>query len=227
MVTAARAEMAEQASLQQVQLLAVPSRPFQSFVAVALCDAISLLAAFSLILSDAAIRQGLTTIQGASALVSLMAFLGLVFASFGLYPGIIHNPVAELRRIVLALLLSYLAIFFVLLRSGELLRVPPVVLLSCMLALLLTPFCRLQARKILCKQAWWGAPVAVFHTGAESTDLIAQLQKNRANGLIPVAILENKFASKVSCPLPSIDMRQATSVIAAGVKRAIIVVPDN
>src|SRR6202012_5125635 len=96
---------------------------------------------------------------------SLLPALGVFFAIFALsdlYPGIIHNAVTELRRLGLALTLSFL-VLAALCSMTRLDEAYPrrVLLLSWIASLLVTPLPRSIVRELICRKPWWGIPVAV------------------------------------------------------------------
>jgi Undecaprenyl-phosphate galactose phosphotransferase WbaP len=162
--------------------------------------------------------------------LALWPSLGLfaaIFAGFGLYPGVIHNAVAELRRLVLGVTIGFIMIAGLLFVIQS--PVPNswlVIILCWILAVVITPITRSAVRDMLCTKPWWGSPVAVFYTGPESTDLIRQLEKHPELGLRPVAVLSPHGAARATHLPPVLDVHHAAAVRACGVNRAIIALPD-
>jgi Undecaprenyl-phosphate galactose phosphotransferase WbaP len=162
---------------------------------------------------------------------SLWPALGVFFAIFAfsnLYPGIIHNPVTELRRLGLALTLGFLvlAALISVTRFDEV--YPRRALLLCWIAaIVVTPLLRSIVRALICHKPWWGIPVAVFHTGDESTEIVRELELHPEIGLRPVVLLSSSYHGRRGASVPILDIHLAASVRACGVERAMIALPET
>jgi Undecaprenyl-phosphate galactose phosphotransferase WbaP len=163
---------------------------------------------------------------GYFALWPTLGLFAATFAAFGLYPGVIHSPVAELRRVVIAVTVGFLMLLGLL----SLIRSPynsrEVIITCWFVTLAATLAMRSIVRELLCRKLWWGNPVAVFYTGPESIALIKQLQRHPEFGLRPVALLSPHGVARATHLPPIIDIRHAAAVRACGVERAIIALPD-
>ena len=162
---------------------------------------------------------------------SLWPALGVFFAIFALsdlYPGIIHNAVTELRRLGLALTLSFL-VLAALCSMTRLDETYPrrVLLLSWIASLVVTPLLRSIVRELICRKPWWGIPVAVFHTGEESTEIVRELELHPEIGLRPVVLLAASYHGHRVATVPILDIHLAASVRACGVERAMIALPET
>jgi Undecaprenyl-phosphate galactose phosphotransferase WbaP len=162
---------------------------------------------------------------------SLWPALGVFFAIFAfsnLYPGIIHNPVTELRRLALALTLGFL-VLAALISVTRLDEVYPrrALLLSWVAAIVVTPLLRSVVRGFICHRPWWGIPVAVFHTGDESTEIVRELELHPEIGLRPVVLLSSSYHRRRGASVPILDINLAASVRACGVERAMIALPET
>jgi Undecaprenyl-phosphate galactose phosphotransferase WbaP len=161
--------------------------------------------------------------------LALWPALGLffgVFAYSNIYPGIIHNGVAEFRRLAVGLTSCFLVVAGMILvtRGGY----PHALLfLWWLAAMIVTPLLRSVVRGFVCHKPWWGIPIAVFYTGDESTAIIRELQTHPEIGLKPVAILSPPLAVRTRHQVPVLDMRFAAAVRACGVERALIALPDS
>ena len=93
--------------------------------------------------------------------------------------------------------------------------------------MIITPLLRSVVRGLICHRPWWGIPVAVFHTGNESTEILRELEIHPEIGLRPVVILSASHAVRPRHPLPVLDLRLAAAVRARGVERAMIALPDE
>jgi Undecaprenyl-phosphate galactose phosphotransferase WbaP len=162
---------------------------------------------------------------------SLWPALGVFFAIFALsnlYPGIIHNPVTELRRLGLALTLGFL-VLAALISVARLDDVYPLraLFLCWIAAIVVTPLLRSIVRALICHKPWWGIPVAVFHTGDESTEIVRELELHPEIGLRPVVLLSSSYHGRRAATVPILDIHLAASVRACGVERAMIALPET
>jgi Undecaprenyl-phosphate galactose phosphotransferase WbaP len=161
--------------------------------------------------------------------VALWPALGLffgVFAYSNIYPGIIHNGVAEFRRLAVGLTSCFLVVAGMILvtRSGY----PRAgFFLWWVAAMVLTPLVRSVVRGLVCHKSWWGIPIAVFYTGDESSAIVRELQAHPEIGLRPVAVLASPLAVRIRQTLPVLDLRFAAAIRACGVERALIALPDS
>ena len=151
-----------------------------------------------------------------------------VFAASSLYPAVIHNAVTELRRLGLALTVSFLLIaWLIVVTRGTVEYSTRSLVLWWVLAVVMTPLLRSVLRNQLCRRPWWGIPVAVFNTGEASSEIIRELEMHPEIGLKPVVILSSPLAPRPRHRLPVLDIRQASTVRACGVERAMIALPDT
>jgi Undecaprenyl-phosphate galactose phosphotransferase WbaP len=156
-----------------------------------------------------------------------------IFVAARLYPAVIHNAVTELRRLGLALTLSFLVIAWLIvvtrgaITAGAIEPRSRVLFLWWMLTMTVTPLCRSVVRDLFCHRPWWGIPVAVFHTGDTSADIIRELEAHPEIGLRPVVILASPVTIRPRHRLPVLDVRDASAVRASGVERVMIAVPDT
>jgi Undecaprenyl-phosphate galactose phosphotransferase WbaP len=190
------------------------------------CDAVAIMVTGSLVLWG---ERGSGGTLGLNRYFALWPALGVfipIFLSCHLYPGVIHNAVTELRRLALALTLSFLVIAISVTRSGY--DYPRrVLVLWWLVSIVLTPFLRSLVRGFICHRSWWGMPVAVFHTGDESAEIIRELELHPEIGLRAVVILSSPHDARVRHSLPVIDIGRAAAVRACGVERAMIALPDT
>lgn len=196
-----------------------------------LCDAVAITVTASAVLLAKDPHESASGMQSYLSLWPALGVFLVIFASSNLYPGILHNPVTELRRLGLALTISFFVVAALISvnRSAEYPRRG--LLLWWIAAMVMTPLCRSVVRQLLCHRPWWGIPVAVFHTGDESVEIIRELEMHPEIGLRPVAIFSPSHANRprhnLPVRLPILDLRFAAAVRASGVERAIIVLPDG
>jgi Undecaprenyl-phosphate galactose phosphotransferase WbaP len=210
-----------------IRLPKIRCHPFLcSFVFVG-CDAVAISLAGVTVLLGSHIGGGLDLHRYFSLWPALGIFFS-VFALSDLYPGIIHNAVTELRRLGLALTLGFLvlAAFMSVTRLDE--AYPRrALLLSWMASLVVTPSLRSIVRKLICHKPWWGIPVAVFHTGDESTEIVRELELHPEIGLRPIVLLSSSYHGHRTATVPILDIHLAASVRACGVERAMIALPET
>jgi Undecaprenyl-phosphate galactose phosphotransferase WbaP len=191
------------------------------------CDSVAIMLTGTLVLLGKRAGSGGLDIHRYFALWPVLGVFIAIFFSSQLYPGVIHNAVTELRRLVLAVTLSFLVIaglIFVTRSSDE---YPGRVLLLCwMVAIIVTPLLRSVVRARICHRSWWGIPVAVFYTGDESIEIIRELETHPEIGLRPVVVLSSSCPTRPRHTLPVVDIRLAAAVRASGVERAMIALPD-
>jgi Undecaprenyl-phosphate galactose phosphotransferase WbaP len=191
------------------------------------CDSIAIMLTGSLVLLSTRAGSGSLDIHRYLALWPVFGvFIAIFFASH-LYPGVIHNAVTELRRLVLAVTLSFLVIagLISVTRSSE--EYPGMVLLLWwMVALIVIPLLRSVVRARICHRPWWGIPVAIFNTGDKSIEIIRELENHPEIGLRPVVVLSSSCPIRPRHTLPVVDIRFAAAVRACGVERAMIAIPD-
>jgi len=191
------------------------------------CDAVAITGTASVVLLLKYDHNGPLGLQSYLTLWPALGVFFVIFASSNLYPGIIHNAVTELRRVALALTISFLVVAGLISvnRSTEYPRRG--LLLWWIAAMVITPLCRSAVRQLVCHRPWWGIPVAVFHTGDESVEIIRELEIHPEIGLRPVAVLSASRAVRPRHNLPVLDLRFAAALRASGVERAIIPLPDG
>jgi Undecaprenyl-phosphate galactose phosphotransferase WbaP len=191
------------------------------------CDSVAIMLTGTLVLLGKRASSGSLDIHRYLALWPVLGVFIAIFFSSHLYPGVIHNAVTELRRLVLAVTLSFLAIASLIsfTRSSD--EYPgKVLLLWWMVAIIVTPLLRSVVRARICHRSWWGIPVAVFNTGDESIEIIRELENHPEIGLKPVVVLSSSYPTRPRHTLPVVDIRLAAAVRACGVERAMIALPD-
>jgi Undecaprenyl-phosphate galactose phosphotransferase WbaP len=210
-----------------IRLPKIRCHPFLCSLIFVACDAVAISLAGVTILLGGSIDGRLDFHQ----YFSLWPALGIFFAIFAfssLYPGIIHNAVTELRRLALALTLGFL-VLAALISMTRLDGAYPrrVLLLGWMAAIVVTPLLRSIVRAFICRKPWWGIPVAVFHTGDESTEIVRELELHPEIGLRPVVLLSSSYHGLRGASIPILDIHLAASVRASGVERAMIALPET
>ena len=191
------------------------------------CDSVAIMLTGSLVLLGKRASSGGLDIHRYFALWPVLGVFIAIFFSSHLYPGVIHNAVTELRRLVLAVTLSFLVIAGLIFVTRSADEYPGrVLLLWWMVAIIVTPLLRSVVRERICHRPWWGIPVAVFNTGDESIEIIRELENHPEIGLRPVVVLSSSYPVGPRHTLPVVDIRLAAAVRACGVERAMIALPD-
>jgi Undecaprenyl-phosphate galactose phosphotransferase WbaP len=191
------------------------------------CDSVAIMLTGTLVLLGKPAGSGSLDLGRYLALWPVLGVFLAIFISSHLYPGVIHNAVTELRRLVLAVTLSFLVMAGLILVTRSPGQYPGrVLLLWWMAAMIVTPLLRSVVRARICHRSWWGIPVAIFNTGDESIEIIRELKNHPEIGLRPVVVLSSSNPSPLSHTLPVVDIRLAAAVRACGVERAMIALPD-
>ena len=165
------------------------------------CDAVAITVTGSLVLLGKRAGGGDLDIHRYLALWPALGVFIAIFFSSHLYPGVIHNAVTELRRLGLALTLSFLVIAGAIVVTRNVDDYPRrVLLLWWMVAMIVTPLLRSLVRGVVCHTLMVGNPVAVFHTGDESVEIIRELEIHPEIGLRPVVILSSSHVARPASP---------------------------
>jgi Undecaprenyl-phosphate galactose phosphotransferase WbaP len=209
-----------------ITLPKITSSPMRCSLIFLVCDLLGIIATGSLVLLGAPAGSPYHIYRYSDILPPLGIFLG-IFVTSGIYASLVHNPVTELRRISVALTLSFLVIAWSTMVARGPVMYPAWALLFWWLStLIVTPWLRTVVRECLCRRSWWGIPVAVFHTGESSSEIIRELQLHPEIGLRPVAVLSSPLVMRPKHGLPVFDIRQAPAVRARGVDHAMVALPD-
>jgi Undecaprenyl-phosphate galactose phosphotransferase WbaP len=198
--------------------------PLPCYLVFFACDSVAIMLTGSLVLLG---NRSLDIHRYLPLWPVLGVFIAIFFSSH-LYPGVIHNAVTELRRLVLAVTLSFLVMASLISVTRSLDEYScRVLLLWWMAAIIVTPLLRSVVRTRVCRRSWWGIPVAVFNTGDESVEIIRELENHPEIGLKPVVVLSSSYPTRPRHNLPIVDIRLAAAVRACGVERAMIALPDT
>jgi Undecaprenyl-phosphate galactose phosphotransferase WbaP len=222
-VTAVPAE----AGFPRIRLPKISCHPLLSSMVFVVCDAAALMLTGSVVLLNGRTNGGSLDLHRYFALWPALGVFVAIFLSTNLYPGVIYNAVTELRRLGLALTLGVLVLAGLILFNRTAEDYPGrLLLLWWLAAIIVNPLLRSGVRGLVCHRSWWGIPVAVFHTGDESAEIIRELEIHPEIGLRPVAILSSTHSLRLRNRLPVLDLRLAAAVRACGVERAMIALPD-
>ncbi len=126
------------------------------------------------------------------------------YALFGLYPGVGINPAEELRRVVLAVSLVYLAgSAAIFLGKQAALHSRGVYVCSWAAALVLAPAARGVVRGVCASRSWWGAPVLIVGAGEAARTVLRRLTEEPALGWRPFAVVDEREARELATELVS------------------------
>ena len=212
-----------------VSLAPVPvirRRPFFCSFLFLLCDLVTIAATGAIVLFVPADANATVALHGYFALWPVLPVIVIAFACAGLYPGIIYNAVDELRRLGLALSMAFLAVAALIFAQRTASYRLWVWVLWWAVAIVVTPCLRSLVRDQVCRKPWWGVPVAVFHTGEASLEMLRELEAHPEAGLRPVVILASPLLGRPRLSLPVLDVSLAAMVRACGVERALILLSD-
>jgi Undecaprenyl-phosphate galactose phosphotransferase WbaP len=160
----------------------------------------------------------------------LLGLFALVYAMFGLYPGLGTSTIAEVRKLSSATTVVFLvisALSFVLRDANEYSRL--VFLLGWLVSLFLVPAARSLTRNFFGRKSWWGYPVVVFGTGAMADKIVRKLLDNPTFGLRPAAVFDHAGLGGTTIQgVPVLHGFDRAALIASrlGISRAIIAAPS-
>ena len=116
----------------------------------------------------------------------LALFLAL-YASLGLYPGILCPRSEELKRLSLGTSLGFLFLSFIMFLQQEgVLYSRAVILFAWLGALVAVPLFRWLTRKICAERPWWGYPVVLFASGDAAVQAEQKFRQQREKGVFVV-----------------------------------------
>jgi Undecaprenyl-phosphate galactose phosphotransferase WbaP len=134
----------------------------------------------------------------------LAAVCVAAYAVFGLYPGVGINPAEELRRVVFAVSLVYLAgCAAIFLGKQAALHSRGAYVCSWAAALVLAPAARGVARGLCASRDWWGAPVLIVGAGEAARTVLRRLGEEPALGWRPFAVVDEREARELAAELAS------------------------
>lgn len=174
------------------KILAPAGRPVATALTLMVADATALLAAGGLGLGLwSLVNPEIGADFYLSLWPALVVFL-VVFALYGLYPGVGMSPVEEMRSTVVGTTLIYLVASASIFLAKEVENYSRGVFLSAWaLSVILVPLCRALARRLFAAKSWWGVPVLVLGAGKTGRMIVERLKKQPALGWKPVAYLDD------------------------------------
>jgi len=160
---------------------------------------------------------------------ALTVFL-LVYASIGLYPAAGLSPVEELRRVVSATTLVYLAASASIFLSKDIGAYSRgVFLLSWLGSVFLVPLLRVALRHTFAARPWWGVPVIILGGGEVGHTVCSRLIGQPYLGLKPVALLADcDEEGHPHCEIPLAGSLSLAPELARslGVRHALVAMPE-
>ncbi len=113
----------------------------------------------------------------------LLLFL-VVYATLGLYPGILRPASEELKRLTLGSSLGFLFLSFILFLTQQGPIYSRFIIAFCWLAaLLVVPLFRYITRRCCANKAWWGYPAVLFAPADTIADVEQDFREHREMGL--------------------------------------------
>lgn len=143
---------------------------------------------------------------------SLFLFLFL-YASFGLYPGVMRAPHEELKSLTIATSMGFLFLSFVaFLAQQGIVYSRSIMLTSWAFSLVTLPLFRYGARRLFAGRSWWGYPVLLFALPGKGDFAQRSFREHQERGLYiaEVAPLEREEQGS-GAPLPGVSLRDGLS----------------
>lgn len=147
------------------------------------------------------------------------------YALFGLYRIVDVHPAEELRQMsVITFILSVAAVLAAAFLTPD--RLPLFAGIG-LLAVLVVPGCRVLARILLARTAWWGVPAVVLGAGDHGKAVIDTLKRWPELGFRPVALLQNEhLTGHAGVPSPAGPDQAPNLASAHQIPYAIVAMPD-
>lgn len=159
----ASASIAVTESFPLIRLPRIHYKPLLSSLVFLASDTVAITITGTLVLWGSHGSVGGLDIHRYFALWPALVFFFVVFAYSNLYPGIIHNAVAELRCLAFGLTIGFLMEAGIILVTRSVGVYPRAVLLLWWLAaVVVTPILRSIVREFVCHRPWWGSPSLYF-----------------------------------------------------------------
>jgi Undecaprenyl-phosphate galactose phosphotransferase WbaP len=137
----------------------------------------------------------------------LLLFIPL-YASLGLYPGIMRSPEEEMKRLSLGTSIGFLFLGFLFFigRQGELFS-RSAVLMAWLATLASVPSFRCLTRNLCARKAWWGYPVLLFAQEGEDGAVAHAFGNARRSGLYIAARVPLTSGGKLRIPAGTTEDR--------------------
>jgi FlaA1/EpsC-like NDP-sugar epimerase len=133
------------------------SRPVASFVVNLAFDVIAVSVSGYVAVIDERLAHHFLSANSSQHLWWALTLLFPLFAALRLYPGVIRNPVTELRDIVTGITITFVAVAGTTLLPHQSVIFPAHFILICWLfTMLAVPFGRSLARRAFARRSWWG-----------------------------------------------------------------------
>lgn len=118
---------------------------------------------------------------------SAIALVVMLFA-YRLYPGIGMNPIYEFRQSLMAVGATFVLVASAALTGGS----STAVLLMFPILVILLPFLRSMARRVMAQYEWWGVKCLVFSAERRVGRLFKEHLRNTPSGLRPVGYIQDQ-----------------------------------
>lgn len=167
---------------------------------------------------------------GVRTLLILLLFLLVMLAGKGLYPGWKRSSTVELKQIVEAITLAYVASSIIMFIQGawsDFSR--SVFILSWFFTIFMLPIGRFAVRGIISHFPWWGEPVVIVGTKDSIQEVAAQLVKCSRLGLRPVVGFSVEgIRVEDAQPIPILPWSQGLlqQVQSVGIQTNILAIPS-
>jgi Undecaprenyl-phosphate galactose phosphotransferase WbaP len=178
---------------------AAASRHKHSALPMLLIMVVDVLTLGSTILACVVVRRifgGMYELPTYSQLWPLLGLFVVAYAFYGLYPGILFNPVTEIRAVSAATTTVYLifgVLTFMLRVSEDYSRI--VFVVAWILSMALVPPARMCLRHCLCRKTWWGYRTLVLTGDSRGLQLLRTLEREPELGLRVSAVLQYEAGS--------------------------------
>ncbi|HLK48484.1 MAG TPA: undecaprenyl-phosphate galactose phosphotransferase WbaP [Bryobacteraceae bacterium] len=164
-----------------------------------------------------------------SQLWPVLGLFVVTYALYGLYPGVVFNPVMEIRAVAAATTTVYLilgVLTFMLRVSEEYSRI--VFIVAWLMSMALVPPARMILRRCFCHKSWWGYRTLVLIRDRKGEEVLRTLERHSELGLRVTAVLQYEPSpEKFDHAAPVFQGWEKAPILAShyGITHAILAVP--
>lgn len=175
---------------------------------LALSDFCALALSLALACALRALGGGQLPLGDYLALLPIFAAFILLYASQGLYPGILRPAYKELKKLSLGTSLGFLFLSFLLFLGQQGIAYSRFVILgSWLLSLAAVPLCRHFCRLRFAGRAWWDYPVLLFSLSENDASIAGSFLQDKRCGLYIAEIISLRAGREASAPPAPDDNR--------------------
>jgi Undecaprenyl-phosphate galactose phosphotransferase WbaP len=205
-------------------------RPCSTGAVMAVSDLVAIAGTIALAVIVRQLFRGQFDLSVYWRLWPLLGLFPAAYALFGLYPGVVLSPVAELRTTSYATTLVFLALGALTFLVRDAKAYSRLAFFGAWVAcLVVAPLLRSVVRAAVANQPWWGYPVVVLGASGSGEAILRKLTRHPELGLRPVAVFDDN--APWGTPIHGVAVRGPISSApafakSANITRAIVALQD-